>query len=153
MFFMTNKSKTLDAYDQIKEIVYTLLLHECPEHRTQYHILYSANVRLTHMEQAKQHFRALIDPATPTGTYARIAYETTVKKYNELSLLIRGYMYLCDETERDLYNHNFLFSKEKIGDCYTLLTERKTYEDILPIEEDFWQALRAQTLPILGQIT
>ena len=152
MFFTTKQQQTIDTYDEIKEIVKTLLYLECPEHRSQHHILYSANIRLAHIEEAKDHFRKLIDSTTPIGNYARTAFETSSTKYNELALLIRGYMLLCDETERKRYNHNFLFSKEKISSCYTLLKVRNDYKDIIPIEDTFWQASRAQILPILAQI-
>lgn len=46
-----------------------------------------------------------------------------------------------------------MVSKEKIEDCYTLYTERKTYENILPVEDCFWDALKKQTLPLLNLIT
>ena len=153
MFFATKTSTPKDSYEKMQEIVQTLLLQECPEHRSQHHILYSANIRLAHIGEAREHFRTLIDPATPTGQYAHTAYEKTTTAYNELALLIRGYMMLCDEAERKRYNHNFLFSTEKIADCYTLFKERKTYEDVLPIEQSFWSALKQQLLPLLAQIT
>lgn len=63
-------------YEKVKEIVYALLLKECPEHGSQHHILYSANVSLAHIDAAKSHLRALIDPATPIGTYDKLKQQT-----------------------------------------------------------------------------
>ena len=152
MFFLAKEQPTLDTYDQMNEIVQALLLFECPNHRSQHHILFTANIKLAHLNDARQHYRKLIDPATPVGRYARTAYETLTQHYHALNTLINGYMLLCDEAERNRYNHNFLFSKEKIEDCYILLKNYKIYEDILPIDNDFWITIQQQILPILSEL-
>ena len=152
MFFTAKKEQMIDTYAKMKEILYALLLQECPDHRSQHHILYTANVKLAQIGEAKEHFRALINPATASGTYAQAAYNKVFHQYNELSALINSYMYICDETARERYNHNLTFSTHAIDNCYKLLKERKAYEHLVPIDNDLWTALKEEIIPIASKI-
>ena len=152
MFFTAKEQLRFETYDELKEIVLALLHTECPEHRNQHHILYSANLLLAQLEDAKKHFQSLIDPTTPIGQYAREVYESARAKHSELNCIVRGYMLFCDEGERNRLNHNLYFSKEKIKSCYMLLKTRHEYKNILPIEPTFWLAIKEQILPILADL-
>lgn len=152
MFFTPKEIKTLETYAQLKEILVALIHSECPEHRIQHHILYSANLKLHQLEQAKQHFSTLIDLSTPIGQYAKVIYDEANQKYNELHCIIRAYSLFCDQKEQARLNHNLHFSKHKVADCYTLLMTRHQYKHILPIEPTFWQAIKQQILPIVAEL-
>lgn len=152
MFFQV-KDKTdtpIDSYDKISYLVNAILQFECPEHRAQHHILYTANMKLETYREAQQFYRKFDNPAHALGRLSREAYEQANRNYNQLFTIIRGYMHLSDDNKRDHFNHHFRFSKEKIDDMFTLF-EQMHHHRHLKLEEEFYERLKEDIIPLLTQ--
>ena len=152
MFFHVKETapKTLDTYDQISVLVRAVLYFECPEHRANHHILYTANMQLESYQEAKAFYRPLEDPSTSLGLFSREAYQRANKKYNQLYTIIRGYMHLSDASQRAHFNHHFRFSKEKISAMHALFSN-KDYHKQLGFETTFYEHLKNDLVPLLTQ--
>lgn len=63
MFFQLKEAsvKTLDTYDKIFELVKAILYFECPEQRSNHHILYTANTQLENYREAREVYRPFSD--------------------------------------------------------------------------------------------
>lgn len=152
MFFQF-KDKTvtpLDTYDKISQLVKAILHFECPEHRAQHHILYTANTKLEAYREVQSFYRRYDDPNNALGRLSREAYELANNKYHQLFTIIRGYMYLSDHNKRDHFNHHFRFSKEKIDDMFTFFKQMNHHEH-LKLEAVFYERLKEDITPLLTQ--
>ena len=152
MFFKV-KDKTdtpLDTFDKISHLVKAVLQFECPEHRAQHHILYTANMKLETYREAQLFYRKFDDPGNALGRLSREAYELANKKYNQLFTIIRGYMHLSEDNKRNHFNHHFRFSKEKIENMFTLF-EHMHHHQHLKLEEEFYERLKEDIIPLLTQ--
>jgi len=152
MFFQLKEApkKTLDTYDKISELVRAILDFECPDHRANHHILYSANSKLESYREARDFYRPFDNPSTSIGQFSRDAYQLANQKYNQLYTIIRGYMHLSDEKQREHFNHHFRFSKEKIDAMYTLFSNKELHKQ-LQLEAAFYQCLKEDITPLLTQ--
>lgn len=152
MFFQLKETPVtaLDTYDKISQLVKAILYFECPNHRSQHHILYTANMQLEAYREAKQFYRKYDDPSTALGQLSREAYEKATKQYNQLAIIIRGYMHLSETKKRDHFNHHFRFSKEKIENMYNLF-ENKDFHKQLQLETLFYERLKEDIVPLLTQ--
>lgn len=152
MFFQLKESPKIipDAYDKAFQLVSAVIHQECPEHRANHHILYSANQKLEAYLEAQKHFRLFEDPATGLGTFSTEAYQVATKKYHQLYFIIRGYMHLSDENKRDHFNHVFRFHAEKLNTMY-LLWEQKNYWQLLNLDDSFYEQLKDDLVPMLTQ--
>ncbi|ATP39478.1 hypothetical protein CSE16_05115 [Solibacillus sp. R5-41] len=152
MFFQLKESTKTDhdTYHKAFQLVKALIHHECPEHRANHHILYSANQKLEAYLEAQKHFRQFEDPATVLGTFSTEAYQVATKKYHQLYFIIRGYMHLSDESRRDHFNHHFRFHAEKLNTMY-LLWEQKNYWQLLNLDISFYEQLKEDLVPLLTQ--
>ena len=152
MFFQLKETPvaSVDTYDKISQLVKALLHFECPEHRAQHHILYTANKQLEAYREAKQFYRQYDDPSHALGRLSREAYEQANKQYHQLSTIIRGYMHLSENTRRDHFNHHFRFSKEKIENMYHLF-EQKHHHQQLKLEALLYERLKEDVVPLLTQ--
>ena len=147
------KEKTaipLDTFDKISQLVKAILHFECPEHRAQHHILYTANMKLETYQEAQSFYRKFDDPGNALGRLSREAYEQANKKYHHLFTIIRGYIHLSDDNKRKHFNHHFRFSKEKIDDMFTLF-EQMPHHKHLKLEEAFYERLKEDIIPLLTQ--
>lgn len=151
MFFQLKEAPvTLDSYDKIFELVRALLYFECPEHRTNHHILYTANTQLERYREARDYYRPFEDPSTSLGQFSREAYHLTNKKFNQLFIIIRGYMHLSDDKQRAHFNHHFRFYKEKIETMHALFTNISQHKE-LGLEATFYEHLKNDLIPLLTQ--
>lgn len=152
MFFQVkDKTETpLDTFDKISHLVKAILQFECPEHRAQHHILFTANMKLETYREAQLFYRKFDDPGNALGRLSREAYELANKKYNQLFTIIRGYMHLSDDTKRSHFNHHFRFSKEKIENMFTLFKHMPHHQH-LKLEEEFYERLKEDIIPLLTQ--
>ncbi|MEK3765081.1 hypothetical protein [Solibacillus sp. FSL K6-4121] len=152
MFFQLKEKsvKPLDTYDKISRLVKAILHFECPDHRGQHHILYTANIQLEAYREAKDFYRSHDDPSSALGCLSREDYEQANKKYHQLYTIIRGYMHLSEDNKRDHFNHHFRFSNEKIDKMYSLF-EQKQHHDHLKLEELFYERLKEDVAPLLTQ--
>ena len=140
----------MDTYDKISQLVKAVLHFECPDHRANHHILYTANTQLEAYREAKDFYRPYDDPATALGCFSREAYKIANKKYHQLYTIIRGYMYLSEEARRDHFNHHFRFHDEKIDVMYQLL-EQKQERQLLNLDTLFYEHLKEDLTPLLTQ--
>ena len=155
MFFKLNKSHTAvqkDVYDQIFELVATALLYEIPEHSPQHHILFTANQKLEQYREAAEHFRKESDVSTALGQFSIAAYKQTIQQFNQLKILIRGYMHLSDDEKRLHFNHHFRFHKEQIEKIHTQYKQQKEYSSLMRLENEFHKALNEELLPLITQL-
>lgn len=155
MFFKLNKSQTVvqaDVYEQIRELVTTALLYEIPEHSPHHHILFTANQKLEQYRQAAEYFRLQSDVSTTLGQFSIDAYTQALQQFNQLQLLIRGFIHLSDDGRRVHFNHHFRFYKEQIDKMYTQYKEQKVYSSLLQLEMAFHKALKEDLLPFLTQL-
>lgn len=152
MFFQLKEAsvKTLDTYDKIFELVKAILYFECPEHRSNHHILYTANTQLENYRESREVYRPFIDPASSLGQFSQEAYQLANKKYQQLYTIIRGYMHLSDDTQREHFNHRFRFSKERIDAMYTLFSNKEFHKQ-LQLEAAFFEHLKEDITPLLTQ--
>lgn len=152
MFFQLKDSTatTLDTFDKISHLVKAILHFECPEHRAQHHILYTANMKLETYHEAQSFYRKFDDPSNALGRLSREAYELANKKYHQLFTIIRGYMHLSDHNKRNHFNHHFRFSKEKIEAMFTLF-EQMHHHEHLKLEAEFYERLKEDIIPLLTQ--
>ncbi|MGN7476611.1 hypothetical protein ACTHOQ_02055 [Solibacillus silvestris] len=152
MFFQLKETpvKILDTYDKIYELVKAILHFECPDHRAQHHILYTANMQLEAYREAKDFYRRYDDPSYALGCLSREAYEQANKQFHQLSTIIRGYMHLSEDSKRDHFNHHFRFSKEKIDKMHQLF-EQKHHHKLLKLEALFYERLKEDVAPLLTQ--
>ena len=152
MFFQLKEAplKPLDTYDKISALVRALLYVECPEHRSNHHILYTANTKLESYREARDFYRPLDDPSTSLGLFSREAYQLANQKYNQLYTIIRGYMHLSDATRREHFNHHFRFSKEKIDAMHALFSKKEQHKQ-LGLETTFYEHLKNDLTPLLTQ--
>lgn len=152
MFFQVkDKTETpLDTFDKISHLVKAILHFECPDHRAQHHILYTANRKLETYREAQSFYRKFDDPGNALGRLSREAYELANKKYNQLFTIIRGYMHLSDDNKRSHFNHHFRFSKEKIENMFTLF-EHMSHHQHLKLVEAFYERLKEDLIPLLTQ--
>src|SRR5690606_41462805 len=110
MFFQI-KDKTdtpIDTYDKISYLVNAILQFECPEHRAQHHILYTANMKLETYREAQQFYRKVDNPAHAHGRLSRDAYQQANRNYNQLITIIRRYMHLSDDNNRDHFKNHYI---------------------------------------------
>ena len=152
MFFQLKDktSKPLDTFDKISHLVKAILHFECPEHRAQHHILYTANMKLETYREAQSIYRNFDDPSNALGQLSREAYELANKKYHQLFTIIRGYMHLSDDNKRDHFNHHLRFSKEKIENMF-ILFEQMHHHKHLNLEADFYERLKEDIIPLMAQ--
>lgn len=152
MFFQLKDSTatTLDTFDKISHLVKAILHFECPEHRAQHHILYTANMKLETYREAQFFYRKSDDPSNALGRLSREAYELANKKYQQLFTIIRGYMHLSDHNKRNHFNHHLRFSKEKIEAMFTLF-EQMHHHKHLKLEAEFYERLKEDIIPLLTQ--
>lgn len=152
MFFqLKEKPITMpDTYDKIFELVTAVLHFECSDHRSNHHILYTANTKLEAYRDAKDFYRPFNNPASELGLLSREAYQTATNKYNQLYTIIRGYMHLSDDSRRDHFNHHFRFQKEQITAMHALF-ERKQERQLLNLESLFFERLKDDLTPLLTQ--
>ncbi|AWE06809.1 hypothetical protein DCE79_05090 [Lysinibacillus sp. 2017] len=152
MFFQLKEKpvKSHETYDKIFELVKAVLHFECPDHRANHHILYTANTKLENYREARDFYRPFDDPSSELGLLSREAYQLATKKYNQLYTIIRGYMHLCEENKREHFNHHFRFHVQKIEAMYKLY-ENKSAQQLLQIEELFFERLKADLTPLLTQ--
>ena len=148
---MKEKSVQLqDTYDKVFELVKAILYFECPEHRAQHHILYTANIKLETYREAKDFYRPFDDPATSLGTFSREAYQLATKKYHQLNTIIRGFMHLSDDSRREHFNHHFRFHAEKITSMHQLYQNVQLHQ-LLNLESLFFERLKEDLGPLLTQ--
>ena len=152
MFFQVKETpqRTIDTYDKISELVRALLYAECPEHRANHHILYTANTQLESYREARDIYRASEDPSTSLGLFSREAYQLANKKYNQLYTIIRGYMHLSDDSRRAHFNHHFRFSKGKIDAMHALFSKKEQHK-LLGLETTFYEHLKNDLTLLLTQ--
>lgn len=152
MFFQLKDSTTttLDTFDKISHLVKAILHFECPEHRAQHHILYTANMKLETYLETQSFYRKFDDPSNALGRLSREAYELANKKYHQLFTIIRGYMHLSDHNKRNHFNHHFRFSKEKIEAMF-ILFEQMHHHEHLKLEAEFYERLKEDIIPLLTQ--
>ena len=155
MFFETNKKQIendKDTYEQIRELVTNLLLYEVPEHSPHHHILFTANHKLEQYREAAEYFRQQSDASTALGQFSIKAYKQALQQFNQLQLLIRGFMHLSDDARRANFNHHFRFHKEKIEKIYTQYKQQKVYISLLQLENTFHKAIKEDLLPLITQL-
>lgn len=141
----------LDLFDQLQQLVNELLEREVPNHDWRHHLLFTANKELLHLEKAKSFHYKQIDVTNAVGRFHQQAYEKTVKKYNHLYLLIRGFIHLNVESERELINHHFKFDDVLIERCYEQFQLRDHHLNDPEIKTYFWQALKEDLMPVLSK--
>ena len=155
MFFKVNKSQTVaqqDVYEQLRELVTTVLLYELPEHSPHHHILFTANQKLEQYREAAEYFRKHSDVSTALGQFSIEAYKQALQQFNQLQLLIRGFMHLSDAERRVHFNHHFRFHKEQIEKIYMQYKQHKAYSSLIQLEKEFHKALKEDLLPLIAQL-
>ena len=155
MFFKLNKNQIevqKDVYEQIRELVTTALLYEIPEHSPHHHILFTANKKLEQYRDAAEYFRKHNDVSTALGQFSIAAYKQALQQFNQLQLLIRGFMHLSDDERRVHFNHHFRFHKEPIEKIYMQYKQQKAYSSLIRLEKEFHKALKEDLLPLIAQL-
>lgn len=145
-------TREIDTYEKIKELVSAILLHELPDHSSTHHLLYTANIKLEEIRNARDYHRKKIELTTQLGQFHQRAYDLAVREFNQLYTFIRAYMHLSSAQDRDRYNHSFRFYKEKIASFYEQFTDKNNHLQNANLEEQFWEALKQDVLPLLSQI-
>lgn len=154
MFFRPKEKAivTRDLYDQMKEIVTECLIRDLPEHNSRNHLLFTANMKLEALQQAKEIHRRFINVSTSPGRFHQERYITLSDMYHKLYRLTRGYMYLCDVRDREHFNHHFRLSSTTIEQCYEQYQARHSFCFSREDEAVFFQELKEEIIPMLCQI-
>jgi hypothetical protein len=154
MFFRPREKAivTQDLYDQMKEMVTECLIRELPEHNSRNHLLFTANMKLEALKDAKEIHRRFINVSTSPGRFHQERYSKLSDMYHKLHRLIRGYMYLCDTREREHFNHHFRLSSIVIEQCYEQYKAKHSFCFSKEDETVFFQELKEEILPMLCQI-
>lgn len=154
MFFQSKEKAVAirDLYDQMREIVTECLLRELPEHRSRNHLLFTANMKLESLREAKEVHRRFTDVSTSSGRFHQERYTKLSEMYHQLDRLTRGYMYLCDTRERKHFNHHFRLSSTAIENCYEQYKARHTFCFSTEDEAAFFHKLKEEIIPMLCQI-
>lgn len=140
-----------DLFDQLQQLINELLKREVPNHDWRHHLLFTANKDLLELENAKSYHYKQIDVTNAVGRFHQQAYEKAVKRYNDLYLLIRGFIHVNNEAERALINHHFQFDYQLIERCYEQFIFRDRHLNDPDIESIFWQALKEDLMPVLSK--
>ena len=144
--------ETRDLYDQMKEIITECLKRELPDHNPRHHLLFTANMKLESLQEAKELHRRFIDVSTNTGRFHQQRYAKMSDMYHKLYRLTRGYMHLCDEGERKHFNHHFRLSSRVIESCYEQYEARRSFCFSKEEEHGFFEELKEEIIPLLCQI-
>ncbi|KGR81510.1 hypothetical protein [Lysinibacillus odysseyi] len=154
MFFQTKgkTASTRDLYDQMREIVTECLTRELPEHSLRNHLLFTANMKLEGLQEAKEKHRHFINVSTSSGRFHQERYTKLSEKHHQLYRLTRGYMYLCDPREREHFNHHFRLSSTTINNCYEQFITRHAFCFTPEDESAFFHGLKEEIIPMLCQI-
>ncbi|MEO4052263.1 hypothetical protein [Solibacillus sp. CAU 1738] len=153
MFFQTKKiAVQLDLYEKLKTIVTFLLRAELPDASATHHILYSANVKLQKLQEAKDFHYKERNVDCAIGRFHKIANDNALKQYNQLQIIVDSYVALSLEEEREHFNHRLRFQSEVVIYCYNQLM---TTVQILDASNKqlFFAALKEDILPVLHELT
>ena len=153
MFFQSKEMVVeISLYDQLKTITTSLLNYELPNASARHHILYTANEKLQSLRETKElHFKES-NMGYAIGRFHKNAYEHTLRAYNQLQLIIDGYMELNMENAREHVNHRLRFQSEVIKYCYHQLIYIEKLLDSNS-REGFFTALKEDILPVLADLT
>lgn len=149
MFFMSNEIKSIDAYTQLKQLTYELLRHECPQHRSSHHILMTANVKLERLNEVKVYIQKQNYISRSLQQFSIQKGAILEEQLAWLHLLTSSYTMLCDETRRITINESLLSHQYTIEECFEFFHNRFLHKDILPLDDDFWRALKQAIQPAL----
>ena len=157
LFFSLTKQQqknveTKDLYEQLYSIVLTLLKHELPDLNARHHLLYTANVQLEQYRHNQQYHRQRTSHDSAIGQFHQQCYEYNVKRFNQLRLLIDSYVHLSVEDERQHFNHRLKMQDRMILLLHDELQEKQQISLPAPLEEQFWDALKEDLLPVLATL-
>ncbi len=154
MFFQSKEKAVAaqDLYDQMREIVTACLNRDLPEHNSRNHLLFTANMKLEVLQEAKEKHRHFINASTGSGRFHQERYAKLSDMYHQLYRLTRGYMYLCDPREREHFNHHFRLSSTTIQNCYEQFQARHSFCFSSEDEAAFFHELKEEIVPLLCQI-
>lgn len=140
-----------DVFSQLKNIVTAILKREVPSNSSNSQLIFNTNLKIQQYFHAAQYHRKKIDLTTSLGVFHKEAYESTIKKYNRLKLLMDSFIILNIEEEREKINHRMRLVDDKIEKLYL---ELKNVKHILipELEEKFWQAFKEDLMPILAEL-
>ncbi|SOC36322.1 hypothetical protein SAMN05877842_102238 [Ureibacillus acetophenoni] len=141
-----------DLYDQLQHIVVTILSGEVTNHFQANHILYSANIQLAELKEIASYHRKNINMHSEVGQFHKDAYDMTIKKANQLQLIIDSYVTLHIDLERERINHRLRFLDDKVVSLYNELIEFKNQTILPQLEESYWGAYKTDLMPILAEL-
>lgn len=148
----TANEKTADLYDQLQFVVTVLLKREVPSSNTIHHLLYNANSKLEELRQAISYHREHINLECTVGMFHKNAYEQTINNYNKLQLLIDSYISLNIEADRTRINHRYQMRNNQIEYLYSEVKEFLKYPTLSTLENNFYNALKGDLMPILAEL-
>jgi len=144
------KIQKSDVYDQLQAMVGSILKREVPSGNSLSHLLYHANVKIQQYHQAAEYHRKRIDMSTALGIFHKEAYELAIKKGRHLQRLVDSFIMLNIEDERERINHRMMLVDDRIEKLFMEFQHR---EQIIPeMEEQFWDTLKEDIMPILSDL-
>ena len=149
MFFMPKETKSIDAYTQLKQLTYELLRHECPQHISSHHILMTANMKLERLNEVKVYIHKQNYISQSLQQFSIQKGAVLEDQISWLHLFTTSYTQLCDETKRAHFNHALLLHQHTIEECFEFFQNRILHKDIIPLDDDFWRALKQAIQPAL----
>ena len=149
MYFMSKEVKSIDTYTQLKQLTYELLRHECPNHRSSHHILMTANIKLERLNEVKVYIQKQNYISQSLQQFSIQNGAVLEDQISWLHLFIASYTQLCDETQRAHFNQTLLLYQHTIEECFEFFQNRMLHKDIIPIDDDFWRALKQAIQPVL----
>lgn len=158
MFFQAISKKTIvnlkdqDLFDQLQYVVVTLLNRELPSHFSANHILYTANLRLEELKELTSFHRRRINLYSSIGQFHKEAYELTIKKANQIQLLIDSYIALHIDTDRERINRRLSFKHDIVLSLYNELVENNKTKILPEMQELYWKAFKEDLMPILAEL-
>lgn len=152
MFFMKSQEVTKDVFDYVQQMVRELLLIECPEHRSQHHLLFTLNVKKHRLSEQLDQLQTMHNDLP---YFQQLALETRQQiqaQINQFEQLEKAYLLTVNASQRDQLLHALRFEKEKIEQLYTFYTTQKDVYATLDRLPAFYEAVKNELLPILVKL-
>ena len=151
MFFMRQQEK-LDIFDYVQHMVRELVLHECPEHKSQHHLLFTLNLQKHKFTEQLEQLQTM---NLTFPSFQQLAIETRQHIHSKISLfehLEKAYLLTQDTTQRQQIIHSLSFDKEKIEQLYHFYSTQKEVYTMLDRQSAFYNAVKQELMPILSKL-
>lgn len=139
-----------NASEKLLVIVNELLNKELPEHQSQHHILFTANVKLDTLKNVLNQHRSRCQLEHKVGQYHMEMYDQIRKQISDLQGLVNCYTELhIDMTHM---NHRLLFYYDKINYLYENYLHLRDGTFLREANPSFWKAIKEDTLEVVRNI-